>query len=172
VGTHLRNRIRRVRGNFVVQVQPVRLQAIRGPDGRILAVEAQRIGIMPIDVHTCWRVGRDITEHMRLVVEVRHHDTRVLVLLCHSLPIFDLRHGVRSEGMLVLVLRLEENDRAAVGDLCLSNDSTDLGGVVVRRVEEVGIRRPECATDFGHPAWEPAARYLSVDVWTWSCEDV
>ena len=114
----------------------------------------------------------DVAIHVRLIVDRRDDDTRPAVLLDDAFPVFVLGHGERVEGMLVLILNLEEDDGPAVCDLCVGNDLANLACVVVGGIHErlrAGPQRPGHACQ---PAGEPATGDLCVDVGSRTGQDI
>lgn len=112
---------------------------------------------MTIDINTRRCARRDVSLHVRFVVEVWNYDTSILVLLRHGLPVRNLGHGIGFDRVLVLVFRLEENHRPAICNLRLGNYGPNLGSVVVCRIHEVRVCRAQWPLDLGHPTREPAA---------------
>jgi hypothetical protein len=63
-----------------------------------------------------------------IVGDERHDNSGVAGLILDILHVVGVREGYASSAT-VLVLRLPENHRAAVGDLMLSDDLSDVGDV-------------------------------------------
>ena len=170
--TYLRDSVRGVGGDAIVGLEPVGGEAILWPQRGVLAVKPKGITIVAIDVDPGRGVWCDVALHVSLIVEVRDHNVGPAVLLEDSGPVVVVGHGIRVNGILVLVLRLEENDGPAIGDLRSGYDLANLVRVVVCGIEEgigVGAQSPRHA---GQPSWESASRHLSIDVGARTGQDV
>jgi hypothetical protein len=169
---YLGDSVRRVRGKGIVGGKPVRGKTIFGPDAWVLAVETQGITVVAVDVDGSRRVSGDAAVHVRFVVDVRHNNTRVAELSVDLAPVIVVRHREAIQGELVLVLELEDNNRAAVGDLCFGDDLADLVSVEVGGIHVAWLARTECSRNTCEPSGETATGHLGVDVGARPGQDV
>lgn len=110
---------------------PVSGQLAIRPSVRIGAIESERVSIMAVNIDLRSPVGArgEVSLGRGIVIDVWHNDTCVPELLLNDSPIVLVGEFDVVGGTGVLVLGLEENDGAAVGDLGLGDNLSDRAGV-------------------------------------------
>lgn len=101
------------------------------PSRRISAIEAQRIAIMTINVdRALTRPGSIVASSPGIVTDEGNDNSGLTSVILNVLHIGAVREAIVATASTgVLVLRLVQNDWTTIGDLCLGNRGSDVGGV-------------------------------------------
>ena len=131
----------------------------------------KRVPVESINIDISFRVRCDISLRASFIVDKRHNNARPSELILNVDEVVLIGFFAISETG-VLVLRLHENNRTTIGDLCLRDDGAHLRHVVLGSIEISLVLGPQLARDTLQPAGETAARHFSVDVRSRSCDQV
>lgn len=94
---------------------------------------------MAVNVDAGRGMRRDVAVHMGLVVHIGDDDAALAVLRINHVPVVVIGQGEPLERVLVLVLRLEDEDGATIGDLGFGDNFADLMRVTRRRQTAISL---------------------------------
>ena len=152
-----------------MQIPPVCGQLAVGPSVWVGAVKAKRVAIVAVDIDLRGPVGARSKVSLRrsVVVDVGDDNASVAELLLDNGPVALVGELNAIDSARVLVLRLEEDDRAAVGDLGLGDDLTNVLDVAGGSVS-FAPRALDRATYLSVALMKASSSVLSVPLTRWS----
>jgi hypothetical protein len=113
---------------------PVHRKLIGAPIGWLVAIQADWIGIMAVDINRSWLRWGIMTSRESIVVYHGNYDASLAILLIHVAHVGRIWKLEALRRTTVLILWLQQYDGSAIGDLSFSYDFANIFDIAASRL--------------------------------------